>query len=206
MIDALNAARLVEADYYARETLDVSETLDIRGVQASIVLWQGLRVLLVRGTDERLDWLRFNLRFWPRVQAGDTRMWSRGFLRHGEAVYAFAKGKPLDCIVGHSLGAACAQIIGPSLGLPAIAFASPRPLYKGPQPERADLVTNYCRVDDLVTRLPPPAWGFKHVGKATWYRPARRHWGEDHRIPALLSIMDGSEACDVVASDNQVLQ
>lgn len=174
MLSALQACHLIAADYAGRTA---PERLDIDGVQASI-LADG--VLLIRGSDERTDWIR-NFRFFPITDKGDTTRWHRGFLAHARIAYAFAKGKNISCVIGHSLGAACAQIVASSLGVPGIAIASPRPLW-GAAPAGANQIRNWCRTDDLVCSLPPSCFGFRHVGSVRWLRPTESHDGEDHRI------------------------
>ena len=59
---------------------------------------------------------------------------------------------------------------------------------------RPDLVTNICRRDDLICRLPPGllegAIGFGHIGEVAWLTPEARHAGEDHRIDKYIDILD----------------
>lgn len=176
---AARLLRLIIADYAGTlSPLQVCVSLDKGGMQATIAeMERGQVALLIRGTDERADWLDSNLRIWPVVEVGDTRRWHSGFIRHSWAVYAMAKGwmaagGRLHCVTGHSLGGAVAQIVGSSIALPTTTFASPRPLYKSPQPDGARWVVNHARTDDAVPRLPPPRWGFKHVGEVVEHTPA----------------------------------
>lgn len=188
-ISGLEACELIKHGYYEREKLDIQQMIDIAGVQASIVNTQQLKALLIQGTNEKRDWLAFNLRFWPRREEGDRLAWHGGFLRYAQMVYAFAKYKDVKVVVGHSLGAAAAQIVGLSLGVPTIAVASPRPLHKD-KAEESDLIVNLCRTDDTVCDVPFSWWGYRHVGKVHWFTPASRHAGEDHRIPHYIEILN----------------
>lgn len=177
------AAELIALDYEG--ALHAQDRLDIDGVQSAIVAPPGhqigLPIMVIRGSDERLDWIR-NFRFWPDAEPGDTVFWHRGFLTHARIAYGFAKEKGVGTVIGHSLGAACTQIVAPSLGVPGIALASPRPLYAPdelmPRPANEALVQNWCRTDDAVCRVPPD--GFCHVGTVHWLTPARRSLGFDH--------------------------
>lgn len=113
--------------------------------------------------------------------------------------YGFAKPLKNDIkhVIGHSLGAASAQIVGPSLGKPTVCFASPKPLLFG-RPPRPDLVVNYCREDDLICRVPPGLFdgliGFAHVGAVVWLKPSARNLGEDHRIDNYIEELEAEPA------------
>lgn len=188
MITPLEAARLLADDYVDR-CQGVVDTLAVRYVYASIVEAAGARVLLIRGTTKWQQWGRYNLRLWPKVEAGDRLLWHGGFLRAAQVVYAFAKGKRIDLVTGHSLGAAVTQIVATSLGVRGYGFASPRPLWGCRQPAGAVLMTSWNRRDDLVTALPPAWLGFRHVGGVVWLDPPERHRGEDHGIAHYLELL-----------------
>jgi hypothetical protein len=197
LIEPLAAARLLAIDYREPKALTTLATLEVGGCCARIVTVDAdAPVLLIRGTDQATDWL-YNLRFlpMPRMEDGDTRTWHRGFLIYARHVYSFARGwraggRKLAGIAGHSLGAAAAQIVGPSLRVPTLAFASPRPLWSRQQPTGHRLVTNWCRTDDWVCKLPPI--GFQHVGQVTWLKPASRNCGEDHGIRRYVELLEAS--------------
>lgn len=181
--------------YYAPRKLSVLERLDVGGVQAFIVSTAPGRVLICPGTNQPVDWI-INLRFWATagtVEAGDSGcLYHGGFLRAARLVYAFAKGRGLVGVVGHSLGAALAAIVGSSLKLHTIAYASPRPLFMG-KPSGAEFVLNICRRDDGVCALPPKVLGYRHLGPVRWFSPETRHRGEDHRVPAYRAAIVGGE-------------
>lgn len=192
----LQAIRLIVADYAESLPGEVLERLDIEGVQSAIFVAGGHKVMLIRGTNEKRDWL-YNLDFMPTAYLpGDTWKWHRGFLKHAQIAYAFAKGKGIDLVIGHSLGAAAASIVAISLGVPAICFASPRPLFGHETPPGAAQIVNYCRVDDIITGLPFAGLGFNHCGQVRWLEPHGFHLGIDHfavhYIP-LLDLLEGNQ-------------
>jgi hypothetical protein len=191
MLTALDAAGLILADY-AGDPLPgiLIERLDIAGVQSVILMARNTKVLLIRGTNERRDWL-YNLDFrHDAYETGDTWMWHRGFLAHARIAYAFAKGKGVELVIGHSLGAAAMQIVATSLGVPGIGFASPRALYGRQGPPSSDRIVNYCRPDDIVTGLPFAGLGFHHCGEARWLDIGGRHVGGDHSIRHYLDLLE----------------
>ena len=167
-LSARELGALLQADYAGTlSPSSVVRSLSIDGVQATIVHDARTDSLgcLVRGTDERADWLRWNMRWWPDVERGDTRSWHRGFLQYGRIVYAWCTDRPVTWMAGHSLGAAAAQIAGSSLSIPSCCIASPMPLHGGGQPDGSAYVINYVRADDPVTYVPPALLGFEHVGR-----------------------------------------
>jgi hypothetical protein len=189
-IDILDACDMIDAAYKGRDSDQVAHEIDIRGVQARF-LKSG--VLVIPGTNELSDWFDFNLNVFDRnteghgfeVVPGDSgSQWHAGFLEHAQIVYTFAKGLRPKFIVGHSLGAASAQIVGTSLGLPTVAFASPRTL-RGRATNRLKTegwVVNYCRVDDTVCHLPSTLQNFRVLGSQYWLSPDEPEIGEDHSI------------------------
>lgn len=154
---------MIAADYQG-ELAGVLERLDLNGVQSVILEAEGERVLLIRGTDELCDWL-YNLDFRAEPVSGENWSWHRGFYTHAQIAYAFAKGKGISLIIGHSLGAAAAGIVAVSLGLPALCFGTPRALHGCVVPPGAALIRNYCRLDDPVTMLPFEGLGYRHCGE-----------------------------------------
>jgi hypothetical protein len=201
MITPLQAARLIAMDY-ERDDIDpkiadraiIGERLSNSGISAAII--EGTqsddRILIIRGTDQALDWLRYNFTVFTNrsVEFGERCCWHTGFLNYARMCFDFAKDKKITQIIGHSLGAAAAQIVAPSLDVPCIAFASPRPLFGDTYPKKADRVVNYCRPDDLVTKLPPSFLGFNHIGQVNWLIPKSIHIGEDHRIMHYIELLE----------------
>lgn len=201
MITPLQAARLIAMDYerddidpVIQNSAEIGDRLSFKGVHAAII--HGLncddKILIIRGTDQFTDWLRYNFHTFTNSNAefGEKYLWHSGFLSYARVCYEFARGKGITEVIGHSLGAAAVQIVAPSLNVPGMAFASPRPLFGTLQPANGDRVVNYCRPDDLVTKLPPSFLGFNHVGAVNWLMPKTIHIGEDHRILHYLELLE----------------
>lgn len=170
------AAQLAFSSYKATSHPSVApriaRSLDQDDVQAHL-LDNG--VLLIPGSNSVMDYLKFNLRvLWiggrkyavedPTCEKGASgTLWHQGFLRHAKVIYDWVEAgstRP-TYIIGHSLGAASAQILSKSWGVAAIGFAAPRPR-KARGPIRDDehcLLVN--RDDDPVTCLP---LDFHHMG------------------------------------------
>lgn len=198
----IDAAGIMQATYNGANAAEVEVRLDVRGVQA-VYLKSG--VLVIPGTNELADWYDFNfnvadgsaLSFGFEVVAGDSGvMWHAGFLEHAQMVFAFAKALKPKLIIGHSLGAASAQIVGMSLKTPTIAFASPRVLRRADPIAGEGWVVNICRVDDSVCHVPPPFLGFRHVGSRYWLTSDEVNPGEDHRIGKYIALMGRKAVAD----------
>jgi hypothetical protein len=187
----LEAAKLLIADYAG--ALLPAESIELAGVSASIVIAHGETALLIRGTDQLSDWLRYNFRFLPEVGPGDRYQWHRGFLHHAQIAYAFAKGKGVTIVLGHSLGAAAGGIVAAGLSVPALCFATPRAWFSGedePDPPEAATILNLCRIDDHICQLPSRALGFRHLGQVRWLRTKGLHLGQDHTLLHYLELLD----------------
>jgi len=166
--------------------------IEIQGVSSCIFPMEDQRILIIRGTDEFSDWIRYNFNGEPECMQGDVLKWHKGFLHHAQVAYAFAKDKGVTLVTGHSLGAAAAGIVGYSLKVPAITFATPRALYGRTSPSvltTASPITNYCRIDDLVTKIPPSFFQYYHLGTVNWLTPTRSHIGEEHRITHYIELL-----------------
>ncbi|MEM6637987.1 MAG: hypothetical protein AAF667_19085 [Pseudomonadota bacterium] len=196
-LSLLEAADLVQDFYNSPNRPNVVESIDLNGVQAYFLKRD---ILIIPGTNELSDWFEFNFdlyNFTPseshgfEVVAGDSgAKYHAGFLEHARTVYAFAKSLKPKIIVGHSLGAASAQIVGSSLRVPTIAFASPRTIRGKANLPWAKFVLNICRTDDMVTQVPPKLLGFRHIGQVVWMNPQGINFYEDHRIDEYIEIMD----------------
>ena len=177
------AADLVQRAYDGKlGALQVNE-IDHDGAQA-MMLRDG--TLVIPGTNEKSDWSNFNFNV-GKGEAGRT--WHAGFLKHAMAVYPFGKGAGAKLVIGHSLGAASAQIVAASLGIPAICFASPRPLRGQSRVKGEHRVLNVCRADDPVCSLPLPLLGFRQIGKVCWLRPSDPDEPGGHNLKSYLKIM-----------------
>ncbi|MGX9355365.1 hypothetical protein ACS3SW_09440 [Roseobacteraceae bacterium S113] len=205
-LGVLEACDIIEASYEKTNGADVLHEIDIRGVQAQY-LKSG--VLVIPGTNEMSDWFDFNLNVAGQtmdghgfeVVPGDSgSMWHAGFLEHAQIVYTFAKGLRPKFIVGHSLGAASAQIVGTSMGVPTINFASPQTLKGRPSNRlrKEGWVVNFCRLDDTVCHVPPKFLGFRTLGSRYWLTPDEINVGEDHHISNYRSILKTKKVQDRV--------
>lgn len=93
-------------------------------------------VLIITGSNSLTDYTRYNLRPNRFVRITDSRRritnkipysnFHQGFLLHAAEVLQFLGSDVPDFIVGHSLGAASAQILGTALEVPTITFAAPQ--------------------------------------------------------------------------------
>lgn len=170
------AALLAQASYKATRHADLSpritKTLDDKDVQAHL-LDTGL--LLIPGSNSATDYMRYNFRLLNvgnqrfKVANGATgqvlgHVWHQGFLAHAMMIYETFKATPPKYIIGHSLGAASAQVLSLLWKVPAVGFAAPR-LYAGGVPVRNDkrCLCIWCN-DDPVGSLPGKK--FRHAGKS----------------------------------------
>tara|TARA_R110002074_G_scaffold9848_5_gene38367 strand:- start:153 stop:794 length:642 start_codon:yes stop_codon:yes gene_type:complete len=188
-ISLLDAADMVAETYAGTNKSDIETSIDVAGVQA-VYLKNG--TLVIPGTNEFADWFDFNLKFGNtstveghgfEVVPGDSgALWHAGFLEHAQMVYMFAKGVRPKFIVGHSLGAASAQIVGMSLRVPTVAFASPNTCRTRDRMQNEGWVVNICRIDDAVCHVPPKFLGFRTIGSRYWLKPDELDTEEDHKI------------------------
>lgn len=200
LIPPLDAAKMIQADRDGQ--IEAEARLDIAGCQSSIILYLDQPVLVIQGSNERSDWVD-NLDFLPErkrqldVEQGDVCWWHRGFLRHAQVAYSWARDKNVAAVIGHSLGAACVQIVAPSLAVDGLGFGSPRALWaprpNSPRPENEYLVVNYLRTDDAVTKVPPERLGFEHSGEERHLIPAEEHPGQDHSIEFYIDLLQPVE-------------
>ena len=93
--------------------------------------------LVITGSDSWQDYMMYNLRplrplpKMPEIDLLTTsdlpkNAFHKGFLLHAARVRRFLGKHQPDFVVGHSLGAAAAQILGTALGVPTICLASPQ--------------------------------------------------------------------------------
>lgn len=141
-------------------------------------------ILLLPGSNSFKDYLAFNLR--PlrlghkrlRLEDGGTEkgasgtVWHQGFLAYAKVIYDWLDAEDVKprTIIGHSLGAAAAQILSKSYAAPAIGFAAPRPKFARGAVKYSDLCLLINRTDDRVPKLPSR---FHHMGRAKLLKPPR---------------------------------
>lgn len=193
----MKAARIMERGYNPNgQGLNVRERHTARGVEAYL-LRDG--TVVVPGTNDPRDWKRFNfkiglktLRFAntaARPGASGIR-WHGGFLDHAEILYDWIKDKGPKLFIGHSLGAASAQIVGASLDVPVIAFASPQPKRDSRVFPGEHRVLNIKRSDDPVCKVPSTVLAFSTLGRTALLRPARFEFGLRHKMKHYMALLD----------------
>ncbi len=139
-------------------------------------------VLLIPGSNSAWDYLRYNVRLLNvggkrySVKNGATgaafgRVWHQGFLAHAMLIHAKFKKSPPKFIIGHSLGAASAQVLSMIWNVPAIGFAAPR-LFAGGIPVSNAKCLCIWRTDDPVGSLPGAK--FRHAGRSVALGKSRR--------------------------------
>lgn len=185
------AATLVESSYlksssHAGLQSRIKTPLNKNDVQAFLLKNQ---TLLVPGSDNAADYLKFNLRLLNiggkryKVKSEATgeelgRVWHQGFLAHAMFIFNHFKATPPKFIIGHSLGAASAQILSLAWGVPAICFAAPRVYAGGKSVGNDGKCLCITLADDPVGRLPSSK--FQHagtsapVGSRTFFRFAHK--------------------------------
>lgn len=193
-MDVLDAANLVQSSYKWRKHVPGNAKSIGRGhVQAYLM---ADHTLVIPGSGELKDYTRSNLVVsqtkmkWPAMgRAAGNAIWHKGFAQHALVIVDALGGRKPKIIIGHSLGAAAAQILGCILGLPAIGFASPMPLKGQTLLHHEHKILNVVRNDDLVCRVPPAKLGYRRVGNTEVMHPKRVHIGEDHSMKQYITLM-----------------
>lgn len=194
-LSVMNAAEMAEQSYMIAKKIKrgqvpgaVKAHIAVAGAQAQMMAHG---VMIIPGTNELLDWFtNFDVyrilgrKFGPRSKDRGPRgaVFHAGFVRHAGRLQKFARENGARYIIGHSLGAASAQILGTALGIPAIGFASPRVKLGSGKLKHESRVLNICRIDDLVTRVPPSEAGFRRLGKTVRLVPGKTNPGLDHSM------------------------
>ena len=194
-LSVMNAAEMAEQSYDIAKMLKrgrvpgaIKAHINKSGAQAQMMAHG---VMVIPGSNEVMDWFtnfdvyrilgkNFGRRDKGRGSTGAVL--HAGFLRHANKLQRFAKDNGARFIIGHSLGAATAQILGVSLGVPAIGFASPRVKFGPGKLKKESKVLNICRADDLVTRVPPSEAGFRRLGTSVRLVPGKTNPGMDHSM------------------------
>ncbi len=194
-LSVMNAAEMAEQSYViarlikrGRVPSEVKAHINSRGAQAQMMAHG---VMIIPGSNELMDWVtnfdvyRILGRSFGRSDKGrgsTGAVLHAGFLRHASRLQKFARENDAKFLIGHSLGAATAQILGTSLDLPAIGFASPRVKFGSGKLKYEHNVLNICRADDLVTRVPPSEAGFRRLGTSVRLVSAATNPGMDHSM------------------------
>ena len=199
-----DAAKLAEASYNPSviSSPKLTHSCPHKDVQAHML--EG-GILLLPGSNSVRDYTKYNLR--PlrlghrnlkmddnNTDTGATgTVWHQGFLAYSSEVFHWLLSKNLNpkFIIGHSLGAAAAQILSKTYQIPAIAFAGPRPKFSRNrvQHDRKCLLIN--RSDDPVPKLPSK---FFHLATVKKLKPASRKIGIAHAMSDYRAIVDNALA------------
>lgn len=168
----MTAATLARSSYLGAAALPpIKAALDKGGVQAWLLTDD---TLIIPGTNHWTDWIRFNFNTmlvagqqigWNEVGTciGNAK-WHRGFAVHAREVHDFMGGRRPKFIIGHSLGAASAQILGCHYGVPTLCFASPNPRFGGTALSHEGWVMNVVYASDPVGRFPLQMNGYRRIG------------------------------------------
>ena len=194
VMDLLDAAGLVKSSYNWHRQRPSNVEPFIRGhVQAFLLSG---RTLVIPGSGELKDYTRSNLVIspaklhWPEMdRAAGNATWHKGFAQHALVIAKALGGRKPKMIIGHSLGAAAAQILGCIYRVPAVGFASPMPMKGIMRLAHEHLVLNVVRNDDIVCRMPPAQLGFRRVGNTEVMHPERINIGEDHSMTQYIKLM-----------------
>ncbi|MGJ8611550.1 MAG: hypothetical protein ACSHWY_10660 [Octadecabacter sp.] len=187
-----NAANLAADSYAIRTNATLARRVKAKIDEADVQAYMlDDDVLLIPGSNSALDYLRYNVRLLNiggkryRVKNGATgevlgRVWHQGFLAHAMLIHEKFKAAPPKFIIGHSLGAASAQVLSMIWDVPAIGFAAPR-LYAGGLPvNNAHKCLCLWRTDDPVGSLPGSR--FRHAGTSIALGKSRRMGFLNHHM------------------------
>lgn len=192
-IALLDAADLAQSAYKGGKLPPVLLPINEGHVQAYL-LKNG--TLVVRGSDEVKDYSRTNLiaskvkLTWAGMDAAaKAAEWHKGFAKHAIIVTRHLGTRRPKLIIGHSLGGAVAQILGCIYNVPAIGFASPRPLVAKSRLAAEKRILNVVRNDDIVARVPPPSMKFRWAGNSEVMHPKATNKGEDHSMKQYFKLL-----------------
>ncbi len=204
-----DAATLAEACYKAERIIKppVLRSLDHDDVQAHVLKGN---ILLLPGSNSVRDYVKFNLR---PLRLGDQRLvlktataaekgasgtkWHQGFLRYSIEIFEWLQRENVrpNYIIGHSLGAAAAQILSKTYNAPAIGFAAPRPKWSkhGVVQDGRCLLVN--RSDDPVPKVPS---AYHHMGKAKLFTSAKHKSLFAHSMRHYINIIEEDDKFTVL--------
>ncbi len=175
----MEAAELARLSYDGAAALPPLKAMNLKG-GAQAYLTQD-DVLVIPGTNEARDWADYNLKAFPAkgAQVGwagidrtiETATWHFGFALHALHVMIFLGTRRPAFIIGHSLGAASAQILGLHFGVPTVCFASPRPIRGDGMLNGEGWVLNLVHVDDIIGMVLGEGAGYRRIGSVRGLTP-----------------------------------
>lgn len=195
-----DAATLAEASYQSGRIIrpKILKSFDHDDVQAHLLTGN---ILLLPGSNSVRDYLKFNLR---PIRFGGKQLtmsedktekgasgttWHQGFLWYSRAIFNWLEDEGVrpSYIIGHSLGAAAAQVLSKSYNAPAIAFAAPRPKKTKNRVVQDGRCLIVNRSDDIVPNLPG---SFHHMGHAKLINSVSDRRFIAHAMPRYVSIVN----------------
>ncbi|PJI85290.1 hypothetical protein BC777_3291 [Yoonia maricola] len=196
-----DAATLAEASYKAGRIVSprVIKSLDHDDVQAHLL--DG-NILLLPGSNSVRDYVKFNLRplrlggqQFVLKHATDSEKgasgtkWHQGFLRYAVEIFEWLKTENVgpNYIIGHSLGAAAAQILSKTYNAPAIGFAAPRPKWSKHGVVRDGRCLLVNRTDDPVPKVPST---YHHMGQTKLFKSAKHQTLFAHSMRHYIDIIE----------------
>ena len=193
-MDLMDAAELVANSYKGQSHLPPVRTAVKEGHVEAYLLSNN--TLVIPGTNDFDDWTKSNLVIgkqkvsWKlKGKAGGNAIWHRGFAGYAATIANKLGRASPTFIIGHSLGAAAAQILGCIYGVPAIGFASPMPRLGSRKLASEHLVLNVVRNDDPVGRMPPKKFGYRRVGNTEVMQPVEKALGLRHAMDHYIDLM-----------------
>lgn len=195
----------------AKFGLTVTRRCPTPGVEAYML---SNNCLLIPGSNSFADYVRFNLRvikagakqltlsykhadkevFSKETKAGASRtIWHQGFFSHANIISKWIGADQSDwpsLIIGHSLGAASAQILSKTFVSPAIGFAAPKLRKVNGRIKHDHLSLSICRADDIVCSLPS---GFHHTGQTRQLIHKNRKRGLNHNMTAYIDALENQK-------------
>jgi len=185
-LTVMNAAEMAEQSYHITKMIKMGRVpgavkahIDVAGAQAHMM---SHGVLVIPGSNDILDWVtNFDVykilgkTFGRKEKARGSRgaVFHAGFLRHASRLQRFAKDNQAEYVIGHSLGAAAAQILGTSLAIPAVGFAAPRVKFGSGKLKHEHRVLNI---------VPPSEAGFRRLGLSVRLISGATNPGMDHSM------------------------
>ncbi len=174
----------------------IADECPVAGVEATL-LTNGF--LLIPGSNSLADYFNFNLRLWRigeeqydlktthTTRGASGTIWHQGFFAHAKVIYDWIGSRRPALIIGHSLGAASAQILSKSWARASIGFAAPRPRKARGAIVNDGLSLSICRVDDPVCSF---VNAFHHMGTTRHLVHSRPRFGLNHNMAAYIDVLE----------------
>lgn len=174
----MQAAELVRLSYDGPAALPPLKAKNTGSAQAYLTMDD---ILVIPGTNEVADWTKYNMQAFnakgsqvgwgganPAIAAA---IWHFGFARHALEVAIFMAARRPAFIIGHSLGAGSAQILGVHYRVPTVCFAAPRPCFGVDPIPGEGWVLNLVHSDDIIGFVLAAEAGFRRIGSVRGLTP-----------------------------------